>query len=247
MAETQNWQEVGGSYPSCEKIYVRNGIVGPAINPITPPLILVDPRTVGTAASGTIDLEGVAFPFGGSTRLTMKPTSAGPAIGQVMRWKDQADASVYSMGDDAFGDGKHNVWLFDNLRGIYPWYFASDLVGDTSSIITFGGGASFVSYESVTGAMRLRSGVSITLEAAGTTRVTLTATDLAVDAGTKVTAAGDAVIGGPGKLVAFYGFPAIAKPTIVGSRALGFAPGGAGFDLIAKLSALGLVIDGTVP
>jgi len=205
------WEEVGGSYPSCEQIYVRGGITGaPGAPLITPPLVLVDLRTSGTAAVGTIDLEGVAIPFGGGTRATFKPTSAGPTISQVFRWKDQAGASVYSVGDDAFGDGKHNVWLFDNLRGVYPWYFASDLAGDTSSIITFGGGASFVSYESTTGAMRLRTATSLTMEAGGATRVTVTATDVAVNSSAKFTAAGDAVIGGPGQLVSFFGMPAIA-------------------------------------
>ena len=232
MTDDTQWNEVGGSFPSCSRLYVRDGIVGaPGAPLIAPPLVLVDTRTSGTSLVGTLDLQGATG--GGATRITLKPTGGGPAISEFIRWRDLANINAYTMGDDFFGDGKHNWFLIDSLQGINSLYFASNLPGDTASTIRWSPGG-FIAYEKTTEDLRVDAVASITQRIAGATLVTLTPTDLAVNGAAKFTAAGDAVIGGPGKLVGFFGQPAVAVPHISAVSAA--------TDIGAALIALGLAV-----
>lgn len=238
MTDAQ-WSEIGNSYPSCQDLYVRGRLITPSGNPLlTPPLTLVDARTSGTTAQGTLDLQGLAVPFAGSTRITLRPTNAG-AEGQVVRWLTQAGTAVFSMGNDASGVGgaaAKNWWLFDGTRGIYPLYFASDQGADTVGSIRWGNGR--ISHDSSTNYMTFRVGNVI--------RVTLTPTDFVVDTAVRTTLAGDASLAGVGKLLGFYGAAGTGKPTIAGSRADPTAGGALG-QLLSALAAQELLVDTTTP
>ena len=150
-----NWTEVGDSYPSCQRIYVREGIVGPGGGvSLTPPLVLTetDPARI-TTTKGTIALEGFATPFSASTRVTMKSLTPGNDA-SVVRWMRSDNALRYSMGNDASGNGNQNWWLFDNVNGIYPLYFQSGAAGDTVGSIRWQGGR--IAYDTATNAMTRR-------------------------------------------------------------------------------------------
>lgn len=155
VANIDNWNEVGYSYPSCEKIYVRNGIVGPGGGiTLTPPLVLTETNAARiTTTLGTIALEGFATPFSASTRQTMRSLTVGNDA-SVIRWLRSDNALRFSMGNDASGNAKNNWWLFDNAALIYPLYFPSNTAGDTVGSIRWHGGR--VAYDTSTEQMTRR-------------------------------------------------------------------------------------------
>ena len=155
MVADSNWTEVGYSYPSCESIYIRKGIVGPGGGiTLTPPLVLTEPNNTRiTTALGTIALQGFATPFTASTRLTMQSLTPGNEA-SVMRWFNSAGTQRYSLGNDASGNGNPNWWLFDLTAGIYPLYFQSGNAGDTVGSIRWRNGR--IAYDTATEQMTRR-------------------------------------------------------------------------------------------
>lgn len=228
---------------SCNDLTVRGKLVAPgAIVPtLTAPVTLTDPRTTGTTFQGALDFRGPgATNFSGGTRITFRPDPPATIESQDVRWLTPAGALAWSMGNDASGTGgaaAKNWWLFDNTAAIYCLYFQSGQPGDTVGSIRWQGGR--VAYDTATNQMTRRVG-NVIVE-------TLAPTFITWPSQIGVTIQGSAAIAGAGLNLGFYGTTPIAKPTVTGSRALGFGPGGAGESLLAQLVALGLVIDGTVP
>lgn len=167
-----NWTEVGDSYPSCQRIYVREGIVGPGGGiSLTPPLVLTEPNSTRvTTQLGTIALEGYATPFSASTRQTMRSLTPGNDA-SVIRWMRSDNALRYSMGNDASGNGNQNWWLFDNVNGIYPLYFQSGNAGDTVGSIRWRNGR--IAYDTATEQMTRRV-ANVVRETFDPTQYTLT-------------------------------------------------------------------------
>lgn len=154
MADS-NWTEVGDSYPSCQRIYVREAIVGPGAGiALTPPVVLTDSRTVGTPTLGTLALEGKSTPLTGTTRLTLRALDAG-SDASVIRWLRSDNALRWSLGTDVNGNGQNNLWLFDNAQGIYGLYFPSGAAGDTTGSIRWGIGGR-IGYDTATNQMTRR-------------------------------------------------------------------------------------------
>lgn len=195
VANIDNWNEVGYSYPSCEKIYVRNGIVGPGGGiTLAPPLVLTETNAARiTTTLGTIALEGFATPFSAGTRQTMRSLTVGNDA-SVIRWLRSDNALRFSMGNDASGNANNNWWLFDNLAFIYPLYFPSGAAGDTVGSIRWQGGR--VAYDTATERMTRR--------VANVVRETFDPTQYFLDSGGSVqltAATGMALQGGGGLIL----------------------------------------------
>lgn len=90
------------------------------------------------------------------TALALKSSHA--TIDSVsIRWRDSANANLWTMGNDASSSGGQNFWLFDNVNLIYPLFF--DPTGTSS--IRFGTTNGRLSYDNTTHNMGfLTNGVS---------------------------------------------------------------------------------------
>ena len=260
-----NWTEVGDSYPSCQRIYVREGIVGPGGGvSLTPPLVLTetDPARI-TTTKGTIALEGFATPFSASTRMTMKSLTAGNEA-SVIRWFNSAGLQRYSMGNDASGNGNVNWWLFDAAAGIYPLYFPSGNAGDTTGSIRWRNGR--IGYDTATEQMTRRV-ANVIRETFDPTQYTLNSggtVSLAAATTLTVAAAGNVIVNSSagslsltsaaGVTVAGAGLVSISTPTDVnvsGNASVTIASGAGTVDInglgVVKLdSVAGTVIGGVV-
>lgn len=202
MTNNSLWTEVGDSYPSCQRIYVREAIVGPGGGVvITPPLILTDTRTVGTPTLGTIALEGVSSPLTGSTRMTMRALTPG-SDSSVIRWLRNDNALRWSLGTDVNGNGQNNLWLFDNAQGIYGLYFPSGAAGDTTGSIRWGTGGR-IAYDTATNAMTRRVN-NVVRETLDPTQYTLSSggsVQLTSSTGMTLTGGGDLELAATGSLI----------------------------------------------
>lgn len=242
-----NWTEVGDSYPSCQRIYVREAIVGPGAGiSLTPPVVLTDTRTVGTSTKGTLALEGVSSPLTGTTRMTLKALNAG-SDSSVIRWLRSDDALRWSLGTDVNGNGNNNLWLFDNAQGIYGLYFPSGAAGDTTGSIRWGIGGR-IGYDTATNQMtrRVNNIVRETLDptqyllsSGGLVQLTA-ATSMGLTATTTftVTASGNVVISG----AALVSLTTPADISITGNTSVTISSGAGTVDI----NGLGTVKLGSV-
>ncbi|MDD5251713.1 MAG: tail fiber domain-containing protein [Patescibacteria group bacterium] len=161
---------------------IANGVI--TANPAAPPAngLLINLRNNGaarfsvdaegdTAIAGTLDVSGATgarIAVSDTVGLTLKATHlTSDYVG--VRWTDNADASLWTMGNDYNGDGTQNFWLYDNVNFLDVLYVDQLATSYLSFGTTLGG----IQYDDVTNKLGLFTNGFIGFTMDGTGKVGL--------------------------------------------------------------------------
>jgi hypothetical protein len=158
MSDGPNWKEVGESYPSCERLLVRDGIDGPVAVEADQVTIIGD----GTAGAPLTVADPLPLSGPQGTRLILKSTTPGNPSAEL-RWVDAADAVRMGMS----ANGPDGFYVFDYLNNDYMLRHRPN----GSSFFAFGadGNAGGFQYDNATGLLEFftADAVRIRVSAAG--------------------------------------------------------------------------------